>query len=125
MRTLRDFWRWYDGERPERLQIGQLEELSVQARAALRWAVQRVGLRDGGADAVDSVIHQHPSAVRDLSLAVCAALEEMHERVPESARGLERKRCVPGAVRRQLVDVILPRALALGATVYLGPPPRG
>lgn len=88
MKTLRAFWHWVDNEKPAEIMFKHLEPLSPVADRALNVALELVDERRWGGDAdghesLDTLRDQWP-AIRDLSLAICQAIERMHEQVEPS-----------------------------------------
>lgn len=88
MKTLKAFWHWVDNEKPSEITWKHLEPLSVVADRALHMALELVDERRWGGDAdghesLDTLRDQWP-AIRDLSLAICQAIERMHEQVEPS-----------------------------------------
>lgn len=95
MNTLQAFWHWVDNENPspELYADKAGDNLSELAHAALLEAERLVGNRAGAAtvDLLDRVSdEEHRTlrpAFRDLSLALCAALEHMHGQVEDDYLG--------------------------------------
>lgn len=84
MRSLEQFWHWVENERPE-YPWAMSHNLSDVAGEALDTALMLVARRAGEQRSSMSVlICNRTEAVRDLSLALCAALEAMREVVRES-----------------------------------------
>jgi hypothetical protein len=86
MRTLESFWAWVDGEKPDwALALEKMRHnLSWTAQDALEAAARSIARRlvlpvDEPLACLD--VLDHRDAMRDLSLAFCAVLEVMHERV--------------------------------------------
>jgi hypothetical protein len=77
MKTLRRFWEWAIAEKPdEELRARRMNEnLSDTASEAICLALDAFDCRESGG-------WSNPEALRDLSLALCEALERMHEQVP-------------------------------------------
>jgi hypothetical protein len=89
MKTLQAFWHWFDNESPVTLEAYKkaAKVLSVDEHAALSEAATAIRMRGCSAGSVVPLtwcLDTHPEALRDLSLALCAALERMHEQVPEA-----------------------------------------
>lgn len=95
MKTLQAFWHWVDNEKPaaELYAEKALDNLSDVGRAALLEAERLVGVRAGAATVqmLDRVTDEEHMALRpafrDLSLALCAALEHMHDQVEDDYLG--------------------------------------
>lgn len=97
MRSLEQFWHWWMNERPV-LKDQHLDTLSEAASQALALACEAIDERLGedwpeiagvGEDLrqlVPLLNDVQLEACRDLSLAICAALETMHEAVPEAPK---------------------------------------
>jgi hypothetical protein len=88
MRTLRAFWHWVDHEKPTvQLYANKaLDTLSELGRLAITTAEKLVAARTGhepfeAAEVTDEQLVALRPATRDLSLAIGAALEHMHEQV--------------------------------------------
>jgi hypothetical protein len=84
MKSLRAFWHWVDNEKPAELESEHFRHLSDLADLALDTAGGMVGERIGQPHAYVGRLRDHWPAVRDLSLAICEALEKMHEAVPKA-----------------------------------------
>lgn len=82
MKSLRAFWHWVDNEKPAELESEHFRHLSDLADLALDTAGDMVGERIGQPHAYVGRLRDHWPAVRDLSFAICEALEKMHEAVP-------------------------------------------
>lgn len=88
MKTLKRFWEWHDAEKPGPDVRWTMEgrNVSPAGRESLRRAETEILERLDAFPWVPSSNEpyaSHPEALRDLSLALCAALERMHEQVPE------------------------------------------
>lgn len=83
---MKAFWHYYENEPVTGLRwCGRFNSnASTMAYSALWSAIRHVADRKGlSRDAPNAhLLEQHTEAVRDLSLAICAALERMHESVP-------------------------------------------
>lgn len=90
-KELQAFWHWFDGEDPPSDEASDKAEenmcgLANQALSDASWYIaKRAGLMTNEESLVDA-LDTHPEALRDLSLALCAALERMREVVPEAKR---------------------------------------
>lgn len=84
MKTLKAFWHWVDNEKPDTSRFNEAaeENLSSNAHAALEFALCSVDSRAG---CTFTSAYRAPvmPAVRDLSLEVCRALDEMCDLVEE------------------------------------------
>lgn len=89
MKTLQEFWRWFDNEKPDESTALDLsnERLSAVAQDALYDAADYIRERrcwECECDATNlQALKEYPAEMRDLSLVICAALLKMHESVPE------------------------------------------
>jgi hypothetical protein len=84
MKSLQAFWHWVDNEKPDTARFNEAadEHLSSNACSALEFALVSVDARAG----CTYTSHDRApvmGAIRDLSLAVCRALDEMCDRVEE------------------------------------------
>lgn len=92
MKTLREFWRWFDGEDPDSRTAWFKADgnLSPVARSALSWAANIIAEHRNQdhwdeEEQVTQGLDTFPEALRDLSLSLCEALEKMRGRVPEAS----------------------------------------
>jgi hypothetical protein len=101
MKSLRAFWHWVDNEKPtvELYATKAIEKLSPTARLAIETAEKLVAHRTGGMGwgnrVTDADVIGLRPATRDLSLAVCAALDAMHAQVEENCLAPEDIRTQP------------------------------
>lgn len=103
MKTLRAFWHWVDNDKPARITREHLSKTAVialcmaEAQVAARafgdgstWSVMPIWDLCSSSDGTDPNARPEffrpelVAAVRDLSLAICQALEAMHAAVPEA-----------------------------------------
>lgn len=84
MKTLQTFWHWVENEEPPASGTANVRdktctEVEIEAAGMAMDAVKaRAGFRGWNQE----TFYEYLEPVRDLSLAICAALEAMHEAVP-------------------------------------------
>lgn len=86
MKTLERFWQWFDAEKPDSVVAADkaYSNISELAWESLNDAAGKITARGGeSAMALLWAFDGHAGALRDLSLALCAALERMRAAVPE------------------------------------------
>ena len=86
MDTLHAFLSWFETEKPGRLPGAELSRLSENAKTALSYAAEQVCRRDSTCHGVEGAIQRYPAQVSRLSLALCAALDEMCGGIPGQLR---------------------------------------
>lgn len=94
-KELERFWHWFDNEKPAvdvamRRGDGNLGEVAQEAMAhAAALVSERARPPTAHEDEDEQIefgLEQHPAALRELSLSLCAALERMREMVPEAPK---------------------------------------
>jgi hypothetical protein len=98
MKTLQAFWHWVDNERPEKLEFGCCRHLSLAADHALDAACGIVGRRVGSPYRSVGFLREHWPAIRDLSLAICPALERAYEALPVETPPIHIKATGPSVI---------------------------
>jgi hypothetical protein len=98
MKTLERFWQWFDAEKPAPGAALAMAErnLSQVALSELNAAAREISTRawptcDFDETAPARISFGHPTALRDLSLALLAARKAMRAAVPEGQRAIVRK----------------------------------
>lgn len=83
MKTLKRFWEWHDAEKPPldvfRENHSNLSEVALEALCRAEVYVHRIAYSPH--EAVDLSYLDYPEALRDLSLALCAALERVRDQI--------------------------------------------
>lgn len=87
MKTLQQFWYYFEGEKPLAIHAREMADknLSMPARYAFQMAASLIQERaePGTYWTPDEwALANHPAALRDLSMNLMPALEEMHKHVP-------------------------------------------